>query len=141
MMILLLLTLLRPSPDPSKDWRVVRDAKARCQLFVPQEWSGPTSIAVAPGRKGGAVVHALAREQRFDQAVQQAKSLMRPLATLEERPDRIWYSYDGGQQGTTFWYVAVSGETICTAEVQFSDPGLEATARLIVLSVGPVPNR
>jgi hypothetical protein len=140
MTALLLLALLRPLEAP-RDFRVVRDAKARCQILVPPEWSGPTSIATAPGRKGSAVVHAVAREHGFDQAVSQAKSLMRPLATFEERPDRIWYSYDGGQPGTTFWYVAVAGETICTAEVAFSDPSLEATARLIAGSVGPVPNR
>ena len=121
---------------PARDWRTVRDAKAHCQVVVPSDWAGGASVATAPGHKAGVVVHGLSREQRFDQAVSAAKALMKPLVHFSDGGERVWYSYDGGVVGTVFWYVAVPGDPVCTAQLQFSDPQLEPTARAIVLSLG-----
>jgi hypothetical protein len=121
-----------------KDWRIVKDARARCQVLVPPDWSGGTSVATAPDHRAGAVVHGLPREQRFEQAVSAAKEIMKPISTIEEGPARVWYAYDGGVQGTTFWYVAVLGDPVCTAQVQFKDRELEATARAIAGSLAVV---
>jgi hypothetical protein len=128
--------LLVSTPPVPSHWKVVKDAKAHCQVSVPEDWTGVTSVSTAPGRKASAVVHGLSREQRFDQAISAAKTVMKPVATIEEGPNRVWYSYDGGAKDTTSWYVAVPGETICTAQVEFKDPELEPTARTIVGSLG-----
>ena len=124
------------------DWRPLRDAKAHCQLLVPPDWTGGASVALAPGHRAAAAVRALSRETRFDQAVLAAKGVMKPLRRFEDGPDRVWYAYDAGVPGTVFWYVAVAGEPVCVAQLEFGDPQLEETARLVAgsLSVSrPLP--
>ncbi|HWX23948.1 MAG TPA: hypothetical protein VN083_02860 [Vicinamibacteria bacterium] len=126
------------APAVPKGWRVVKDAKARCQLAVPGEWTGETSLASAPGRKGTAVVHGLPKGRTWDQAISFAKTAMKPVTMIEDGPARVWYAYDSGSEGTTSWYVVVPGDPICTAQVEFREAGLEVTARAIVGSLEAV---
>ena len=131
-----LMIALAVTPSAPNGWRVLKDAKARCQLLVPSNWTGETSLASAPGRKASAVVHGLRTGEAWEEAAGAAKTKLKPLAILEDGPGRLWYTYDSRSPGATAWYVAVPGDPVCTAEIEFREADLEGTARSIVDSLG-----
>lgn len=128
------LVLFALAPAATKEWRVLRDSKAHCQVSVPPEWKGGAGVAISPEWNASATVHGLSREQRLDQAVSVAKALMRPSIVFEEGPKRVWYAYQGESQGSA-WYVAVAGDPVCVALIDFRDREFEAAARQIVTSL------
>ncbi len=120
-------------------WHVVKDRKGSCQISVPADWTGDVSVANAPDKKAYAALHASRPTQTFDQVKATAQQVMKPTKTFQNDATRIWYSYApiGNDKNATEWYFAVPGTPVCTGQVQFADPGLEATAKKIVDSLAP----
>lgn len=129
---------LRAQAVPS-GWKVVKDRQGACQLAVPADWKGdslvPSFVSSADG-KANAVPHGQRAGESFAETTSLAKQVMPPTKVIEDSAKRLWYAYASSTgAGGTNWYVAVSGNPVCTAQVSFKDPAMEDTAKKIALSL------
>ena len=64
-----------------------------------------------------------------------ARSVFKPLKSLEDTTNKTWFVAAPKIPGQTAWYFAVNTKPICEAEIQFKDAAFEATAKQIVGSL------
>ena len=138
---LLLASFCLHAQDVPGGWKVVKDGKGVCQFAVPADWVSDKfskSFMMPADGKASAVANGIRPGQSFAVATSMAKQLMKPVKTIEDSGKRVWYTYEtsgGMQQGKTQWYVAVAGNPVCTAQIDFKVPAMEETAKKIALSL------
>jgi len=127
-----------PAQDVPAGWKVVKDRQGACQIAVPADWVADKLIASfvsSPDGNANATPHGMRAGTTFTAGTTLAKQGLAPTKIIEDSSKRLWYAYAGAPPSGANWYVAVSGSTVCTAQIAFKVPAMEETAKKIALSL------
>jgi hypothetical protein len=121
------------------DWLVMKDRKQLCQIAVPPGWTAdkmmPGSVT-APDKKTNVIFSSKPAGVGYADIAKMAKDMFKPVKTFEENGTRTWFvSAPGAGKKMTTWYVAMSTTPVCEAQIEFEDPGFEASAKQMVNSL------
>jgi hypothetical protein len=120
-------------------WQVMKDRKQLCQISTPAGWTAdkimPGSIT-AGDKKASAIFGSKPADATYAEIVKMAKDMFKPTKIFEETGTRTWFASapETGKKGMN-WYVAMSTNPVCEAQIQFSDPAFETSAKQIVNSL------
>ena len=126
--------------DVPGGWKVVKDARGRCQFAVPPDWVADSlmkSFQMSADKTASAVASSAASGP-FASVTSRAKELMVPKKTIEDSGKRLWYVYEtqiGAQKGNTQWYVAVPTSPVCAMQIDFKGSAMEDIATKIARSL------
>ncbi len=133
------LAAIEASAQTPDGWQVMKDRKQQCQIAVPPGW---TADKIMPGnltaadKKASAIFSSKPAGVTYADIVKMAKDMFKPVKTIEETGSRTWFvSKPTAGPATTTWYVAMSTNPVCEAEIKFQDPAFEASAKQMVNSL------
>jgi hypothetical protein len=131
----LLLALCVAGQSPA-GWQVMKDKKQLCQISVPAGWTAdkimPSSLT-AGDKKASVIFSNKPADVTYADIVKMAKDMFKPVKTFEEGPNRTWFS-SAAKKGSS-WYAVINTKPVCEVQVDFQDPGFEASAKQIVGSL------
>lgn len=120
----------------------ILSSKKTCQLTVPNDWKVGNkylhSFANSPDKTLGAIISSGGDDTTLSEAKSIMESAYKPVKILEDSPHRLWYEYQGPNEGFGY-YVGVPGRqnNVCGAQITFKHAGDADKLKPIALSVGP----
>jgi hypothetical protein len=145
--LFLLLASAAPAQTVPSGWKLIRDAKAACQIAVPPEWSAFSEAG------GSAIFHdpssgiAVVTNQPGQAFKPLTPAMLKMLGVPKEKifensATRLFYqdkTSEGADDTHAFTASAPGNGGTCSCRVVFLPSISLETARKIVLSLGPVP--
>ncbi|HWU75577.1 MAG TPA: hypothetical protein VN043_03670 [Rhodanobacter sp.] len=119
-------------------------AKGRCQMTVPANWKADSLLkteVTAPDKSASAVLSSPNPSFTLAEVKPMVQASLKPVKSIEDSAQRLWYAYETSYGQGTGWYVGVPGKNghICAAQISFKSAPEEALAKKIALSIKPMP--
>ncbi len=133
--VILGLSLYASAQSPA-GWQVMKDKKQLCQISVPQAW---TADKIMPGsltagdKKASLIFGSKPTGITYVDIVKMAKDMFKPVKMFEEGANRTWFA-SAPKKGSS-WYAVINTSPVCEVQIDFQDPGFEATAKQVVNSL------
>jgi hypothetical protein len=140
--VLLVAASLAIAANVPAGWKVAKDHKGVCQCAVPPDWKvGTFGDGTSPDGKSSIIVSNAA--QTMAEIKENSKMTFTPEKIIEDKASRYWYTFKVNSAehiDDTNWYVAVpAGSSVtCIAQISFKNAAMEAVAKQIVDTIGPV---
>ena len=133
-----LFTALGAFAQTPAGWQTMKDRKQLCQISVPAGWTADKENpgALASADKSASVIFSgKPRSGSFADVTRIAKNVFKPVKSLEDTANKMWFVGTPKIPGQTEWYLALNTKPICEAEITFKHAAFEATAKQIVGSL------
>ncbi len=129
---------------PPEGWKVVKDAKRKCQLAVPRDWVvvGGSGLAHSRAKKARVGIHAN-NTSSWSELTEVAKGTLRPTAIIEDAPTRLFFKHRAS--GLHYFLARSFPGFACVGTVDFDDADASEKygelAKQIIASIDRIPEQ